>query len=176
MFDITTLTLVHTVISIVAIAAGLVVVGGLIAGVRLDGWTGLFLVTTVLTSVTGFFFPFTQLLPSHKVGIISLIVLPIVIAARYWKHLAGRWRGVYVVGTALVLYLNFFVLVVQLFRRVPALIVAAPTQSEPPFVLTQLLVMALFIWLGVAAFRRFRPQTGVSARQATGAAAAAPNR
>lgn len=101
--DITTLTLVHTVISIVAIAAGLVVVGALIAGVRLDGWTGLFLVTTVLTSVTGFFFPFTQLLPSHKVGIISLIVLPFVIAARYWKQLAGSWRGMYVVGTAVVL-------------------------------------------------------------------------
>ena len=169
--DITTFTLVHTVISIVAIAAGLVVVGGLIAGVRIDGWTGIFLVTTVLTSITGFFFPFTQLLPSHKVGIISLIILPLVIAARYWKHLAGAWRGIYVTGTVLVLYLNFFVLLVQLFRRIPALIVAAPKQTEPPFVLTQLLVLALFAWLGFAAFRRFRPQVVVAAKQATAPAA-----
>jgi hypothetical protein len=167
MIDITTLTLVHTVISIVAIAAGLVVVGGLIAGVRIDGWTGIFLVTTVLTSVTGFFFPFTQLLASHNVGIISLIILPVVIAARYWKHLVGPWRGIYVVGSVLVLYLNFFILLVQLFRRIPSLIVAAPRQTEPPFVLTQLLVLALFAWLGFAAFRRFRPQAVVTAKQAT---------
>ena len=172
--DITTLTLVHTVISIVAIAAGLVVVGGLIAGVRIDGWTGIFLVTTALTSITGFFFPFTQLLPSHWVGIISLLILPFVIAARYWKHLRGVWRGTYVVGTVLVLYLNFFILLVQLFRRIPALIVAAPKQTEPPFVLTQLLVLALFAWLGFAAFRRFRPQVVVTAKQATAPAAAVP--
>ena len=176
MFDITTLTLVHTVISIVAIATGLVVVGGLIAGVRLDGWTGLFLITTVLTSVTGFFFPFTHLLASHNVGIISLIVLPVVIFARYGKHLLGPWRGVYVVGTALVLYLNFFVLMVQLFRRIPALLVSAPKQTEPPFVLTQLLVLALFVWLGFAAFRRFRPEAVVSARKAGVPVGAAPHR
>jgi hypothetical protein len=167
MFDITTLTLVHTIISIVAITAGLVVVGGLIAGVRIDGWTGIFLVTSVLTSVTGFFFPFTKLLASHNIGIISLIILPLVIAARYWKHLVGSWRGIYVVGTVLVLYLNFFVLMVQLFRRIPALLVSAPKQTEPPFVLTQLLVLALFVWLGLAAFRRFRPQAVVTAKQAT---------
>jgi len=172
--DITTLTLVHTVISIVGIAAGLVVVGGLIAGVRIDGWTGIFLVTTALTSITGFFFPLTPLLPSHWIGIISLLILPFVIAARYWKHLRGAWRGIYVVGTVLVLYLNFFILLVQLFRRIPALIVAAPKQTEPPFVLTQLLVLALFAWLGFAAFRRFRPQVVVTAKQATAPAAAVP--
>jgi len=169
--DITTVTLVHAVISIVAIAAGLVVVGGLIAGVRIDGWTGIFLVTTVLTSVTGFFFPFTKLLASHWVGVISLIILPFVIAARYWKHLRGAWRGIYVVGTVLVLYLNFFILNVQLFRRIPALIVAAPKQTEPPFVLTQLLVLALFAWLGFAAFRRFRPQAVGTAEQSAPVAA-----
>ena len=174
MIDITTLTLVHTVISIVAIAAGLVVVGGLIAGVRIDGWTGIFLVTSALTSITGFFFPFTQLLASHWVGIISLLILPFVIAARYWKQLRGGWRGTYVVGTVLVLYLNFFILLVQLFRRIPALLVAAPKQTEPPFVLTQLLVLALFAWLGFAAFRRFRPQVVVTAKQATVPAAAVP--
>ena len=169
--DITTVTLVHTVISIVAIAAGLVVVGGLIAGVRIDGWTGIFLVTTALTSVTGFFFPFTKLLASHWVGVISLIILPFVIAARYWKHLRGAWRGIYVVGTVLVLYLNFFIPNVQLFRRIPALIVAAPKQTEPPFVLTQLLVLALFAWLGFAAFRRFRPQAVGTAEQSAPVAA-----
>ena len=169
--DITTVTLVHTVISIVAIAAGLVVVGGLIAGVRIDGWTGIFLVTTALSSVTGFFFPFTKLLASHWVGVISLIILPFVIAARYWKHLRGAWRGIYVVGTVLVLYLNFFILNVQLFRRIPALIVAAPKQTEPPVVLTQLLVLALFAWLGFAAFRRFRPQAVGTAEQSAPVAA-----
>ncbi len=169
--DITTLTLVHTVISVVAIATGLVVVGAMIAGLRLDGWTGLFLVTTTLTSITGFFFPFTQLLASHNVGIISLIILPFVFAARYRKQLVGPWRGIYVVGTVMVLYLNFFVLLVQLFRRIPALLVSAPKQTEPPFVVTQLLVLALFIWLGYAAFRRFRPQVVVTAKQAAAAAA-----
>jgi hypothetical protein len=172
--DITTVTLVHTVISIVAIAAGLVVVGGLIAGVRIDGWTGIFLVTTALTSITGFFFPLTPFLASHWIGVISLLILPFVIAARYWKHLRGGWRGTYVVGTVLVLSLNFFVLLVQLFRRIPALIVSAPKQTEPPFVLTQLLVLALFAWLGFAAFRRFRPQVVVTAKQATAPAAAVP--
>ncbi len=171
--DITTLTLVHAVISIVAVAAGLVVVGGLIAGARLDGWTGIFLATTGLTSATGFFLPFTRLLPSHWVGIISLLILPLVIVARYGKRLRGVSRGIHVVGTGLVLYLNFFILMVQLFRRIPDLIVAAPKQTEPPFVLTQLLVLALFAWLGVAAFRRFRPQVVVRAGQATPAGAAA---
>lgn len=156
-FEITTFTVIHVVLSVVAICAGLVVVGGMLAGQRLDGWTGLFLVTTVLTNVTGFGFPFVVFMASHGVGIVSLIILPVMIAARYWKQLAGAWRGVYVVGTVLVLYLNVFVLLVQLFRRVPALLVSAPTQTEPPFVVTQLAVLALFIWLGVAAFRRFHP-------------------
>ena len=129
------------------------------------------LVTTALTSITGFFFPFTKLLASHWVGVISLIILPFVIAARYWKHLRGAWRGIYVVGTVLVLYLNFFILNVQLFRRIPALIVAAPKQTEPPFVLTQLLVLALFAWLGFAAFRRFRPQAVGTAEQSAPVAA-----
>lgn len=158
-FDITTFTLIHVVLSLVGIFAGLVVVGGLVAGKRLDGWTGIFLVTTVLTNATGFGFPFVTLLPSHIVGVLSLVVLAIVILARYWKHLAGAWHGVYVVGTVLALYLNVFVLLVQQFRRLPALIVAAPTQKEPPFVVTQLLVLALFIWLGRAARRGFRAES-----------------
>ena len=160
--NITTFTLIHTLISLVAIVSGLVVVGGLMARTRLDGWTGLFLVTTVLTNVTGFGFPFVVFMPSHGVGILSLVILPVVIAARYWKNLAGPWRGVYVVGAVLVLYLNVFVLVVQLFRRLPALLVAAPTQKEPPFLVTQLLMLVLFIVLGRAAFKGFHPEPDLS--------------
>ena len=156
-FGLTTFTLIHTVLSLVGIFAGLVVAGGLVAGKRLDGWTGVFLVTTVLTNVTGFGFPFVTLLPSLIVGTLSLIVLAVVIVARYWKHLAGAWHGVYVVGAVLALYLNVFVLLAQLFLRLPALIVLAPSQKEPPFLVTQLIVLALFIWLGRAAMRGFRP-------------------
>jgi hypothetical protein len=162
-FDITTFTLIHVALSLVGIVAGLVVAGGLVAGKRLDGWTGVFLVTTVLTNVTGFGFPFVTFLPSHGVGILSLVVLPVVIIARYWKLLAGAWRGVFVVGTVLALYLNVFVLLAQLFLRLPALIVAAPTQQEPPFLLTQLLVLALFVWLGRAAVKGFRTESAVQA-------------
>jgi hypothetical protein len=155
LFGITTFTLIHVVLSLVGIVAGLVVAGGLVGGRRLDGWTGLFLVTTFLTNVTGFGFPFVSFLPSHGVGILSLVVLPVVIAARYWKDLTGGWRRVYVVGTVLALYLNVFVLIVQLFRRLPALIAAAPTQKEPPFLVTQLIVLVLFVWLGAAAVKGF---------------------
>ena len=157
-FDIITFTLIHTVLSLVGIVAGLVVAGGLVAGKRLDGWTGLFLATTVLTNITGFFFPFTGFLPSHGVGVVSLLALPIVIYARYGKSLAGAWRRVYVVGAVFVLYLNVFVLVVQLFRRLPALLASAPTQQEPAFVVTQLGTLVLFVWLGWAAVKGFRTE------------------
>jgi len=109
----------------------------------------------VLTSVTGFGFPVEHLLPSHKVGIISLIVLAIVFVARPRAH-AGSWRWIYVIGAVLALYLNVFVLVVQLFQKVPALNALAPTQSERPFQLAQLAVFALFVWFAVAATKRFR--------------------
>ena len=153
---ITTFTLIHVVLSMVGIFAGLVVVGGLIAGKRLDGWIGLFLVTTVLTNVTGFGFPFRTLLPSHILGGLSLLLLPIAIAARYWKQLTGAWRKVFVVTTVLALYFNVFVLLVQLFQKMPALVVLAPTQKEPPFLVTQLVVLALFVWMGRAAVKGFR--------------------
>lgn len=159
MFDLTTFTLIHVVLSLVGIFTGLVVAGGFVAGKRLDGWTGVFLASTVLTNVTGFGFPFVRLLPSHIVGVISLIVLAVVIVARYWKHLAGAWHAVFVVGAVLAVYLNVFVLLAQLFLRLPALIVAAPTQKEPPFLVTQLVVLALFIWLGRAARRGLRAES-----------------
>ena len=151
-----TCTFVHVLISLIAIASGFVVVFGLLGGRRLESWTAIFLTTTVLTSVTGFGFPFEHLLPSHKVGIISLVVLAIAIAARYAFHLAGAWRSIYAVGATLALYLNFFVLVVQSFEKAPPLKELAPTQSEPPFLFTQLVVLALFLALGSLATIRFR--------------------
>jgi len=156
-FSITTFTLIHVLLSVVGIVTGLVVGGGLAGGRQLDRWAALFLVTTVATSATGFGFPFVTFLPSHAVGIVSLVILPGVIVARYVKHFAGAWRRIYALGVVLATYLNTFVLVTQLFRRIPSLIVAAPTQSEPPFAITQALVLALFIWLAVAADKGFRP-------------------
>ena len=129
---------------------------GLLTGKRLDGWTAIFLATTVLTSLSGFAFPVDHLLPSHIVGIISLVVLAVVIPARYVTHLAGAWRWIYVVGAALALYLNVFVAVVQAFLKVPALKALAPTQKEAPFLVAQVVVMVLFIVLGIFAVKNFR--------------------
>jgi hypothetical protein len=156
-FDLPTFTLIHVVISVFGIIAGLIVVGGLMAGARLDGWTAFFLATTVLTSVTGFGFPFTKVAPPHVVGALSLVVLAVCLAARYWKQLAGGWRATYVVTAVAALYLNVFVLVVQLFVKTPPLAQLAPTQQEAPFAMTQAIVLALFIWLGWAALQGFRP-------------------
>jgi hypothetical protein len=153
-----TFTLVHVLISLVGIVSGLLVFYGLLTGRRMDGGTALFLTTTVLTSATGYGFPFTHLLPSHLVGAISLVALAIAIFARYSRHLAGGWRKTYVISAAIALYLNVFVLVVQLFEKVPALHALAPTQKEPPFAIAQLLVMLLFIVLTVFAVKRFRAQ------------------
>lgn len=162
-FSLPTFTVIHVVLSLVALFSGLVVVGGLVAGKSFDRWTPVFLTTLVLTNVTGFGFPFVTFLPGHAIGIISLIVLPVVIAARYWKHLAGAWRKIYVIGAVSTLYFNVFILVVQLFRRTPGLIAAAPTQKEPAFALTQLLVLALFVWLGRAAVQGFRAESAAMA-------------
>jgi hypothetical protein len=155
--SIATFTLIHTVLSLVGIVAGLVVAGGLVTGTRLDRWATVFLVTTVLANASGFGFPFVKFLPSHAVGIVSLVVLAAVIVAEYFKHFGGAWRTTYAVGVVLATYLNVFVLVAQLFKRIPVLFLAAPTQSEPPFALTQALVLALFVWLAVAAVKGFRP-------------------
>lgn len=160
---ISTFTTVHVVLSLVGIFSGFVVLIGLLAGKRLDGWTALFLATTVLTSVTGFLFPVDHFLPSHGVGIISLVVLAVAILARYAFHLAGAWRWISVVGAVVALYLNDFVAIVQAFQKVPALKAMAPTQSEPPFLVTQLAVMALCIALGIAAVKRFRNQLAAAA-------------
>jgi hypothetical protein len=153
-----TYTFLHVLISLVGIGSGLIVMFGFLNGKRLDGMNTLFLITTVLTSITGFGFPFDHLLPSHKVGIISLIVLAIAISARYVFNLAGAWRWVYVVGASIALYLNVFVLVVQSFLKVPALNALAPTQKEPPFLVAQIVVMLIFIGLTILAVKRFRVQ------------------
>ena len=136
-----TYTFLHVLISLIGIGSGLVLMFGFITGKRLDNLTAVFLTTTVLTSVTGFGFPFDHLLPSHILGIISLVVLAIAIPARYVFNLADSLRWIYVVGASMALYLNVFVLIAQLFMKVPALKALAPTQSEPPFLVAQLLVL-----------------------------------
>ncbi len=150
-----TFTLLHVLISLVGIGSGFIVLYGLVTGKRLDGWTAVFLVTTVLTSLTGFLFPFEHLLPSHVVGVISLVVLAVAILARYAMHLAGAWRGTYVVCAAVALYFNVFVGIVQAFMKVPALKALAPTQKEPPFLVVQLAVMALFVVSTIFAVKKF---------------------
>jgi len=161
-----TFTLVHVALSLVGIVAGLVVLFGMFGSKRLDGWTALFLATTVLTSVTGYFFPRDHILPSHIVGAVSLVVLAIAIFALYSRHLAGPWRWVYVAAAIISLYLNVFVAVVQSFLKLPALNALAPTQSEPPFVVAQFVVLAIFVVLGIAAARSFHPETSAQALSA----------
>jgi len=151
-------TIIHTLISLVAILTGFAVLFGLLTGNRIDGWTKWFLISAVATTVTGFFFPFHGITPAIKLGIISSVVLVITIYARYAKHLAGAWRWIYVVGASVTLYFNVFVGIVQSFEKIPALKAMAPTQSEPPFKLTQLVVSALFVILTLVAVIRFRPE------------------
>ncbi len=150
-------TTLHVVLSLIGILAGVVVLCGMLAGKRLLVWTALFLASTVLTSVTGFLFPFSQLLPSHVVGIISLVVLALAVLALYVYRLEGAWRWIYVVSASIALYLNVFVGVVQAFQKLAFLQPLAPTQSEPPFVVTQLAVLAIFIVLTLLAVRSFHP-------------------
>jgi K+-transporting ATPase A subunit len=149
-------TKLHVVISLIGILSGLVVTFGLLVRQKLNRWTALFLISTLATSATGFFFPFHGVTPAIIVGIISLVLLAVAILARYARHLAGHWRLIYVVSAMIALYLNVFVLVVQLFQKVPALKALAPTQSEPPFAVTQLVVLALFVLLTIFAVIRFR--------------------
>ena len=149
-------TLVHIMISLIALGAGFGVLYGLLTGSFSGAWTAVFLVFTVLTNVTGLMFPFNGFLPSHAVAILSLILLGVAIFALYGKHLAGPWRTTYVVTALLSLYLNVFVLIVQTFTKNPPLKALAPNGSEPPFGITQGLVLAVFIWLIYAAAKRVR--------------------
>jgi hypothetical protein len=151
-----TFTLVHVLISLVGIGSGFVVVYGLLAGKRLDGWTASFLATTILTSVTGFFFPVEHILPSHIVGLISLVALAVALLARYGRHMQKSWRSVYVICAMIALYLNVFVAVVQSFLKIPPVHALAPTQKEPPFLFAQVAVMAIFVVIGIFAVKKFR--------------------
>ena len=152
-------TLLHVIISLIGIVSGLIVMSGLLGSKQMPVMTAIFLLTTILTSATGFLFPFTQLLPSHMVGILSLVLLAIACIALYGMRLAGAWRPVYVVTAMISLYLNVFVLVIQSFLKVPALHALAPSvpPAGPVFAVVQGIVLLFFVVVIIGAWRRFRP-------------------
>lgn len=156
-------TIVHVGITLVAIASGLVVLFGMLGAQRLPAWTALFLVTTILTSVTGFMFPIHGFTPALGVGAVSMLVLAVALIALYAKHLVGSWRWIYVVAAVAALYFNVLVLIVQSFQKVPTLNTLAPTQSEPPFLIAQGVALMAFLFLGIAAVFRFRPAPAIAA-------------
>jgi hypothetical protein len=153
------LTKIHVVISLIGILSGLVVLIGLIIGRRFNGWTVLFLSSTVTTSATGFFFPFHGVTPAIIVGFISLFLLAVAIFARYFRRLVGLWRPIFVITAMISLYLNVFVLIAQLFQKVPSLKAVAPTQTEPPFLVAQLSTLLIFLLLTIVATIRFRMES-----------------
>ena len=154
-------TLLHVIITLIAIGSGLIVVGGMFASHKLSGTTALFLFTTALTSLTGFLFPIQGFTPALGVGVIACLILAIALFALYKERLAGQWRWIYVITAIVSLYLNVFVLVAQSFMKVSALNALAPTQSEPPFAITQAVVLVIFILIGLIAVVKFRPITAV---------------
>jgi hypothetical protein len=155
----TPFALIHVLISLAGILSGLIVIRGFLHSLWLDGWNRIFLVTTALTSMTGFFFPFDgKVLPSHILGVISLLVLIPVVYAWAAKRLSGGWRTVYVVGSVAAEYFNCFVLVVQLFLKVPALHALAPSGNEPAFAGAQGALLLLFLWLGWRSTKQFHPE------------------
>jgi hypothetical protein len=157
-----TFTLLHVLISLVGIVAGLVAMVGLLKSNTMPGWTAIFLITTILTSVTGFLFPFEKLLPSHIIGILSLVLLAIACFALYGQKLAGPWRWVYVVTAMLSLYFNVFVLIIQSFLKIGPLHALAP--GNPPaglsFAVVQGVVLLFFVVVTIMAIRKFRPMPG----------------
>jgi hypothetical protein len=152
-------TSLHVIISLVAIVSGVVVMFGLLGSNRMPALTATFLLLTILTSATGFLFPFQKLLPSHMVGMLSLVLLAIACVALYAMKLAGAWRWIYVATAMVALYLNVFVLVIQGFLKVAPLHALAPSvpPSEPAFLTVQGVVLAFFIVVIIGAVRRFRP-------------------
>jgi hypothetical protein len=154
-------TILHVVISLVAIASGIVVLIGMLGAHRLPGWTALFLATTVLTSVTGFMFPIHGFTPALGTGSVSLVLLVVALIALYAKHLSHAWCWIYVATAVAALYFNVLVLIVQSFQKIPALHTLAPTQSEPPFLIAQGAALIVFLVLGILAALRFRPADAV---------------
>ena len=150
-------TTIHVVISLIAIVTGFIAVFEMIGNKRLGLWNAIFIWTTIATSVTGFGFPITGVTPGIIVGIISLVLLAVALAALYGQHFAGPWRWIYVVTAIAALWFNVFVLIVQSFQKIDALKALAPTQSEPPFQIAQGVALVLLIILAVMALRRFRP-------------------
>ncbi len=157
--SLSTFTMVHVVISLIGIVSGLVVLSGLFGSNRMPGMTALFLATTILTSATGFLFPFEKLLPSHMIGILSLVLLAIACIALYVMKLSGAWRWIYVVTAMAALYFNVFVLVIQSFLKIGPLHALAPSvpPSEPPFAVVQGIVLLFFVVAIIGTARRFRP-------------------
>lgn len=164
--SLSTFTLLHIAISLIAIVAGFVVAGGMLRSRGILGWNAFFLVMTFLTSATGFLFPFERVLPSHIVGGVSIAVLAIAAFAMYGARLAGAWRGTYVVTALVALWFNVFVLIAQAFLKVGPLHALAPTGSEPAFITVQAIGLAAFVVLGTRAFRAFHPADGRSALRA----------
>ena len=157
-------TVLHVIISLIAIVSGLIVVAGMLGSQRMPSVTALFLVTTILTSVTGFLFPINGFTPALGVGVVSLVILTIALLALYSRHLAGAWRWIYVVSAVAALWFNVFVLVVQAFEKVPLLNPHAP-QVGPPFpepqntqfAIAQGVVLVVLLVLGAIAAFKFRP-------------------
>jgi hypothetical protein len=152
----------HTLLSIAMLVAGFVVVRDLLNSRINSGWMAAFLITGVLTSATGFGFPFDRLGDSHYVGIVSLVVLALSILGLYVFRFRGPWRWIFALGIVLAFYFDVFVAIAQLFKKVPALRAMAPTLSEPPFLVVQTVVLALFVWLCVVVARRFQPDRAVA--------------
>lgn len=154
------LTAVHVLISLIGLGAGFVVFGGFLSNRRLSGWTEVFLAATIATSLSGFLFSAQHLTPAHVLGVLSLLTLAVAVYASYQRQLAGRWQTAYVVSAVTAQFLNFFVLIVQLFLKVPALKALAPTQTEPVFAVVQLATLAAFLGFGVVAGLRSRQGSG----------------
>jgi hypothetical protein len=167
-----TFTLVHVIISLIGITTGLIVMSGMWSSNRMPGMTAAFLVTTIVTSVTGFMFPFKAFGPPHAVGVISLVVLVFTLLALYRYRLAGRWRATYVWTAILALYLNVFVLVVQMFQKIPVLNELAPKGNEPPFAVAQGVVLVLFVLAAWHALKTFHPPGDISVVARNGSPAA----
>jgi hypothetical protein len=148
---------IHVALSLVGIVTGLIVFYGLLRGHAFRGWTALFLATTILTDVTGYPLPPFGFDPPRAVGTLSLILLAIAVLAIYGLRLRGAWRWIYVATAMTALYLNCFVGVIQAFAKLPPLHELAPTQSEPPFLVVQIIVLAIFVVLGFLAARRYHP-------------------
>lgn len=158
-----TFTLLHVIISLIAIASGLIVLFGMLGSHRLAAWTALFLLTTILTSVTGFLFPINGFTPALAVGAISLLVLLIALIALYGKHLAGAWRWIYVATAVTALWFNVFVLIAQGFLKVASLHALAPNGNEPAFLIAQIAALVFLGVLGLIAAFKFRPGPRLSA-------------